>query len=304
MAIDRPRAALPVADTAQLGGLLLTARRMVDGLYAGRHRSSRRGQSTEFDDFRPYSPGDEPRKVDWKLFGRTDRLYVRRYRHDAQLSVHLIVDRSKSMDFAGLAADDRGPTKLHHARLLAASLAYLAVRQSDRVSLTFVDESAESAAPLGGTQQHLRTLTAQLETVTPRGRTQPADALALGHRQIAQQATSGGHGLVIVISDLLTSPSDWLTGLGRFARDRYDVVALHTLTPAELDLGAIGARQLIDAETGRRVRTAGVNTRAAYRNAINRHINALRRGLASHRIDYQLARTDEAVVDTLVRCLR
>ena len=303
MTADRSSAVLPVDDAAQLGGLLLTARRMVDGLYAGRHRSSRRGQSTEFDDFRPYSPGDEPRKVDWKLFGRTDRLYVRRYRHDAQLSVHLIVDRSKSMDFADLATDDRKPTKLHHARLLAASLAYLAVRQSDRVSLTFIDESAESAAPLGGTQQHLRTLIERLETVSPRGRTQPVDALDLAHRRIARQATSGGHGLVIVISDLLTRPNDWLTGLGRFARDRYDVVAIHTLTPAELDLGAIGAKQLVDAETGRRIRTAGANTRAAYRHAINRHINALRRGLTAHRIDYQLARTDESVVETLVRCL-
>jgi len=91
-------------DTARLGDLLLTARRMVDGLYAGRHRSPRRGQSAEFYDFRPYSPGDEPRRVDWKLFGRTDRLYVRRFRHDAELAVHLLLDRSSSTDFAALRA--------------------------------------------------------------------------------------------------------------------------------------------------------------------------------------------------------
>jgi len=236
---------LPNTDTAQLSGLLLTARRMVDGLYAGRHRSNRRGQSTEFDDFRPYTPGDEPRKVDWKLYGRTDRLYVRQYRHDAQLSVHLLVDRSNSMDFAGLNSDSPQATKLDHARLLAASLAYLAIRQSDRVSLTFIDHSAEAASPVGGTQQHLRSLVEQLETLSPQGQTQPVEALRLAHQHIARQATSGGHGPVIVLSDLLTSPSEWLAGLGRFARDGYDVLVLPTLSPAELESLARNPRKAL-----------------------------------------------------------
>jgi len=283
---------------------------MVDGLYAGRHRSPRRGQSAEFYDFRPYSPGDEPRRVDWKLFGRTDRLYVRRFRHDAELAVHLLLDRSSSMDFAALRARNDAvlggrpqpaPTKLRYAQQLAAALAYLAIRQNDRVSLTFIDESASPAVPLGSTTAHLHRLTASLESLQPHARTQPRAALAAAHAAIGSQR--GRRGLLILISDLLARPADWLAGLTGFARDPFDILVLQILTPDELDLGSVGAAQLIDSETARRVRTAGPDTRRRYRQAIQQHQATLRAGFAQHQIAHHLIRTDVEPIESLRRVL-
>ena len=254
---------LSPVDATQLSGLWFTARRMVEGLYAGRHRSPRRGHSTEFYDFRAYLPGDEPRRVDWKLYGRTDRLYIRRFRHDADLAMHLIVDRSRSMDFSALRPGPV-PTKLDYARQVAAALAYLAVQQQDRVSLTFIADAADPALPLGGTFAHLRAVIEALERVGPGGRTEPAAALHEAHARLARaggaRASRSGRGLVILISDLLRDPAAWLSGLGPFCHDAFDVAVLHVLAPDELDLGKLGAAELVDAETGRRARTVGTDT--------------------------------------------
>src|SRR5690606_15362353 len=133
---------LPLDQTwAQLGGLMFVARRLVDGLYAGRHLSPQVGMGQDFHDYRPYAPGDDLADLDWKLLGRTDRLYVRRYHRQTDLPVHLMVDASASMHFAGLAktgqplSAERSPTKYRMACLLAAAVAFLVTRQSERVGL-------------------------------------------------------------------------------------------------------------------------------------------------------------------------
>jgi len=303
-------------DAARLADLRLTAARPIDAPHAGRHRSIRPGHAAEFYDYRPYSPGDEVRRVDWKLFGRTDRLYVRRHQHDAQLPVHVLLDRSASMDFSAIQARDdavlRGrpwsrdraviPTKFHHARRLAAALAYLAVNQSDRISLTFFDAAADPAVPLGGTSTHLRQITTALASAEPAGRTDPAAALPAAHAALARSRRR--RGLVIVLSDLLTPPAGWLEGLTPFAHDPFDVRVLQILSPDELHLGRLPAMQLIDSETGRRLRTAGPGVAADLRRAMDRHITTLRRSLAAHGIGHHLLRTDADPIDALRRVCR
>jgi len=191
-----------------------------------------------------------------------------------------------------------GPsTKFHHARRLAASLAYLAVSQSDRVSLTFFDAAADPALPPGGTMSHLQQIITALEAAAPAGQTDPAAALPAAHAALARSRRQ--RGLVIVLSDLLTPPAGWLEGLAPFARDPFDIRVLQILSPDELHPGRLPAMQLIDSETGRRVRTAGPRVAADLRRAMKRHITTLRRSLAAHGIAHHLLRTDADPIASL-----
>lgn len=277
---------------------MFTARKMVEGLYAGRHRSPRRGHSTEFYDFRAYRPGDDPRRVDWKVFGRTDRLYVRRFRHDAELVVHLLVDTSASMDYAW---PSRSTDKSLVACRLAAALGLLAVRQSDRFSLSFIAGDCTPVLPVGNGHEHLARLVDSLEQAAFTGTTDARSALNEAHLQ--RRSSAAGRGLVVLISDMLGRASQWLNGLGAFVADRYDVMALQVLTPNELDLRGVGGARLVDAESRHSVRTYGPQVRQAYTRSMARHIEALRAGLASHGADHLLVRTDRPAIEALRACV-
>ncbi len=294
---------LPPSDQQRLGDLMFVARRMVEGLFAGRHRSPRRGHSTEFYDYRPYFPGDEARRIDWRLWARTDRLFVRRYRHDAELTIHLLVDRSASMDFARLRTTEQPRrtvgevTKFDYARRLAAALAFLAVRQADRVGLTWVDERAEPVVSPGGSWGTLRRIMAELEAGRCAGRTDPVGFLTGACR--AARANVAGRGLVVLISDMLDPPADWLRGLSPWLHGRFDIVALQVLTPTELDLGRMGSMRLVDAETRQSIRTGGPDLRRRYHRAMAEHVEQMRRALGRHGMDHQLWTTATPPIEAL-----
>jgi len=319
---------LTAGELARLGDLMFVARRLVEGLYAGRHASPRRGHSTEFYDFRGYVAGDEPRRVDWKLFGRTDRLYVRRYRHDAELTMHLAVDRSASMGFgaveAGGARRSRGATwaeraggsmpvtKWDYARQVAAALAFLAVRQGDRVSLTLLGEQVEPIVGVGGTAEHLQRLVRGLETAACAGRLEVERAMrelagrVAGQRGAARRRgeaparnSRGGRGLVILIGDLLDEATTWLEGIGGLAHQRLDVVVMQVLTPDELEVSGLGSRRLVDMETGRSLRTYGAEVAGRYERALRDHLEALREGLTRMGADYQFWTTNRPPLEAL-----
>ncbi len=286
------------AELAELGDLMFVARRLVEGLYAGRHRSPRRGHSTEFYDFRPYLPGDEPHRVDWKLFGRTDRLYVRRFRHESELNVHLLLDRSASMDFDGLGGE-RGVGKWTYARQLAAAIAFLAVRQQDRVGLLMFGEQGEAVLPAGGGPEHLRKIMDALESAEPGGRTDPQRALAQAHAAI--RSRSGRSGMLVVLSDMLEPAGLWCSAFARFVHDRFDLMALQVLHPQELDLRGIGGARLVDRETQRSLRLFGPRLRADYGRRMRLHLERLRRGLGRAGVDHQLLLTGQPPLEALGR---
>ncbi|XAM00726.1 DUF58 domain-containing protein [Phycisphaeraceae bacterium D3-23] len=235
-----PRPA-PHRNTAPtLDGLMLAARQLVDGLYAGRHASPTRGTGAEFHDYRPYTPGDDLRAIDWKLYGRTDRYYLKRFRQETDLNLHLAVDGSASMAFAAL-DPKRGkqplPTKLDTAKRLAAALALLAVRQGDRAGLCVFDTQLRCHHPASGSMRQLQTMTADLEQTTPaKG---PAD-LGASLQQLG--ATLGRRGVVAVVSDLLDEPDGLLRSIDRLRHAGSEVVVFQVLTPDELDLGGAGER--------------------------------------------------------------
>ena len=282
-----------------LNGLWFTAARPVEGLYAGRHRSPLKGHSTEFHDYRPYVAGDALRGVDWKLYGRTDRLYVRRYRHDAELAVHLLVDRSASMDYAGAASPSRprprtGMTwldtdKWRAACKLAAAVAHLVIAQQDRVSLTLLGEQAEPVLPPGSGWEHWRQLCGVLRDTRPVGVSHPASCPA-----------PKLPGVIVLISDLMDDPAAWLRVIGRWVHQHHDVAVFQVLHPDELDLPFDRMNKAIDSETGESVFTGSL-TRRAYADRVREHIERLRTGLAGHGVDHQVMRSDQSVIEALAR---
>lgn len=251
------------AERLNLEGLVFSARSVVDGLYAGGHVSARHGGGVEFQDYRAYSPGDDLRGIDWKVFGRTDRYYLKRYRHETDLNLHVALDCSASMGFAAL--DPRGArtiTKFEVARQVAAALLMLVVGQGDRAGLALLGAGArDRIAPAGG-GAHLRRLMAGLDQAhtdaaargtraTPNnvpGASLPGDRPGPSHHptnngnRIASglgqlQASLTRRGVVVVISDLLDEPDVVFAAIDRLRFAGSEVVAVQVLARDEVDLG-------------------------------------------------------------------
>ncbi|MFA9479957.1 DUF58 domain-containing protein [Phycisphaerales bacterium AB-hyl4] len=286
---------------SRLGGLLFTAKTLVDGLYAGGHASPRHGAGMEFHDYRPYVPGDDLSAVDWKLFGRTDRYYLRRDRRYSDLHVQLLVDVSASMDFAALdgPTPDR-PTKLAVAKQLAAAIAFLTIRQGDRVGLALGGQRLREAMPVRNSWPHLQQLCATLEQATVNTGAGDVGACL---RQL--HAMRQRRGLVVLLSDLLDEPGPMLDGLQRLRHDRFEVIVLQVLSPNELHLSqaGVGWRRLVDAESSRRadVRLSGAGAKAEveYDRRMASHLAALRTACLSRGAAYQLVRTDQPALMSL-----
>jgi len=292
----------------QLGGLYFAARRAVEGLWAGRHVSSRLGSGLEFHDYRPYTPGDALANVDWKLFGRTDRHYVRRFEQLTDLNAYVMLDVSASMNFAGFDAAGQPlsttaqPTKLAFAATLASAIGFLTIRQSDRIGLgLYADRLLDHLRPSGSMAALKRFCnTIEHEALEPTQReTDLASSLVAAHAMLRRR------GLLVVIGDLLEDVEPVFDALGRFLHDRFDVIVLQVLTPTELDLRDVGLRQgrVVDAETGDSLRTFLPTVQQRYRARVAEHLRAIRLGCVARGIDYNLLTTDQHVVEALRRYL-
>ena len=290
---------------AKLDGLMLSARLLVDGLYAGRHISPLRGTGAEFHDYRPYTPGDDLRAVDWKLYGRTDRYYLKRYRQETDLNLHLAVDGSASMAFAELAPTKKrhakqSPSKLDIAKQLAASLALLALRQGDRAGLSVFDAKLRCHHRASGSMRQLQAMTADL------AQTQPAQGAAhLGASLEQLGATLRQRGIVVLISDLLDEPEGLLRAIDRLKHAGNEVIVFQVLTPDELDLRSAGAQGLLmnDPENDAQITTRPAQVARRYGELIDAHLHHLRQALAARDVDYTLVRTDQPLDATLRRYL-
>ena len=304
------------------GDLELRARRLVEGLYHGRHRTPHRGASTEFFDFRHYAPGDPIARIDWKLFGRTDRYFIRRFHQDAQLSVTLVVDASASMDFAMVEGSsdksaDAGATKFRRAQELAAALAFLTIRQGDRVGLVIVG-AADADGPVvvapGTGWATLHTAIDTLERTKPAphtsGAPMPGATLADGFEAASHLLRD--RGLVIAIGDALEDPDALLGAAARLQsagrsgatarRLMRDVVLIQILAHDELSLPALAsAARFVDPESPASVRTSPQAVAARYAGLIHDHCERLRLGMLALGGRYVLATPVEDGVETLRR---
>lgn len=270
------------AVLSRIASLELLARSVVEGFVTGLHRSPYKGFSIEFLSYRPYIPGDDPMHIDWKRYARSDRLYVKEFEDETNTRLHLIVDVSHSMGYTST-----GLTKLQYAFYLAASLAYLIVRQRDAVGLTFFDDRVIERIPPRSTRSHLHTLLTHLERASLGARTAVGKPL----HEVAEQERR--RGFVVLISDLLDEPEAIVEGLRHFRFLGHDVIVFHLMDPQELRFDFTDMVEFEDLETGEKMLVEAEAARATYLENLERFRSTLRKSCGLLGIDYTLLSTDQ-----------
>ncbi len=263
----------------KIGSLNLRAKIIVEGFFAGLHQSPFHGFSLEFQEHRPYYPGDPINKIDWKLYGRTDRYYLKKYQAETNLSAYLLIDKSNSMGFGDKI------TKFHYARTLAASLAYLLLHQNDSVGLVLFDSDIEVFIPSKSRLTHLKLL---LKTLT---KSEPSEKTSITNAAINLASLIRKRNLIIVLSDLLEDPEEVIRALKLLKARKNEVIVFHILDPDELNF-EFGKESLFrDMEDGSKIPVNPQNVRELYEERFNRFLARYRLGFASNRIDYSLIST-------------
>ena len=275
-----PAPLLDPALLARIGDLALLARTVVDGFMHGLHRARRVGLSLDFAEHRPYQPGDDIRRIDWRVYGRTERFYVKEYEADTNASVTFVLDASASMDFGSGAL-----TKFEYGRILLASLAWLSQRQGDRVGL--VSEAGDRLEVIPPSTRHLQLI---LHTL---GRSRPAGAGRLSPMLTRAARLSTRAGIAVVVSDCYEEPELVQRAVGALRGRGHDVVLFHVLDPAERDLPGEGSATFEDAETGERLPLRPELLRERYRAELDAHRSELARRLAGDGADYVPLTTDQ-----------
>ncbi len=282
--------AVTLAAVQSLG---LRARLVVEGLFAGLHRSPFKGFSVEFSEYRTYQPGDDLRLVDWRAFARTDRYYVREFEEETNLRCYLAVDTSASMAYPAGAA----MTKFDYAATLAAALAYLALGQRDAVGLTTFGSAVREVVPPRSSRQHFRPIVDVLERTVPRGRTDMFAALA------ALAERSPRRGLFAIFTDLWDEDKRVLDGLRALRGAKHEVILFHILDAAEENFPFRGAAAFVDMESGETVVLDSYRFRESYVNALAARKRAFRLRLGGDNIDYVPLVTDVPPAAALVAYL-
>ncbi len=274
---------------ASLSNLDLVARAAVHGFLNGLHRSPQFGFSQEFAEYRAYSEGDDPRFVDWNVYARTERTYIRRYLGETNTHLVILLDSSASMAYAS----KKNVTKLQYAKFLAATLAYLASRQHDAVGLIVFDEEVRDHRPPSSRIGKLQGVLHAIDRAEPGTGTD----LAVPFERFQQ--FQKGRGLVAVISDFYCEPEAMLKGVQPLAYQGQDVVLFQVLDPQELEPELKESAMLEDMETGEAMEVSPIFMRSRYRERIQEHLEALSKSAARANADYQLLRTDEPLDSAL-----
>jgi len=273
-AVELPQTSfLDPAVLAAIGNLELLARTVVDGFLHGLHRSARLGLSMEFAEHRPYMPGDDIRRIDWRVYGRTDRYYVKEYEAETNATVTFLLDGSGSMDFG-----TGGLTKFDYARYLTACLAWFSARQRDRVGLAVFGREVTDYVP--PSTRHLR----QILHVVDRARAAGVGALEPSLRQIAERA--GRRGIMVLVSDFYEDPERVREAIGLLQGTGADLIVFQVLDPAERDLTDDVAAVFEDLETGERLPVVPEDQRAGYQALLRDHLAALEGVMAASRVDF------------------
>ncbi|HEX4346732.1 MAG TPA: DUF58 domain-containing protein [Vicinamibacterales bacterium] len=275
-------ALLEPSVVARLGTLELKARTIVEGVLSGLHRSPFKGFSVEFAEYRQYIPGDDLATIDWKVYARTDRHYVKKFEEETNLDCHVIVDVSASMGYGR-----RGVTKFEYAQALAASLGYLMNRQRDAIGLTAFDDRVVAALPPSARGGHLHSFLLTLDRLELGNATDFSKPL----HQLAEAVVK--RGMVVLISDLLDDPERVIKGLRHFQFRGNDVIVFHVLDPDEIEFPFERATRFEDSETGEEVVAVPAVVRDDYLRAVRGLIDRYKRELGGAGIDYQLLSTAE-----------
>jgi len=270
-----------------LENIEIAARFLVEGMYASRHRSPFYGYSVEFVDYREYSPGDEPRTIDWKAVARTERYYVKRFEMESNMNVMVLLDVSASM---GYQADDRSRlSKLEYANYLAAALAYLATRQQDAPGLVTFDRDLREFMPPRQGQRHLYTMLTKLESLEAAGQTNLSYVLEAVARRLKRR------GIVLLISDCYGDTEPVIDGIRHLRARGQDVIVFQVMDHDEITFPFNALSSFRDMETGVQVMTDPLRQRRLYMERLDRFLNAIGSGCAACGADYRLADTAQPI---------
>ncbi len=288
---DPTRPLLDPAVLARLGTLKLRVRAITEGVLTGLHKSPHHGQSVEFAEHKEYAPGDEIRHIDWKAYGKFDKYYVKRFEQETNLRAYLVVDSSGSMGYRG---DPARMSKLEHASALAASIAYLLVRQQDAAGLVLVRDAVREAIPPRASADHLQPIVETLEQARAEGPTRLAAAVDWIIEHAPRRSS------VLVFSDLFDPEEKVLKKLAQLGRRKHEVTLFHVLDPAELEFPFDDPTLFLSMEDERQVEAHGRDVRKGYLEVMGRWLEEVKRTAAEADVDYALCRTDRPLEEVLL----
>jgi len=283
MAKQRYRYLEPEA-VARIARIDLVARSVVEGFISGLHRSPYRGFSVEFVEHREYTPGDNIKDIDWQAYGRSDRFYIKQYEEETNLKAYILLDASGSM---GYKHSEAGLTKLEYGSYLAATLAYLMMRQQDSVGLIIFDKEIRQFIPPHSTPQHLDLLLRDLEKIEPGAITNVSRTF----HDLAERIKR--RGLIIVVSDLFDEPLDVMRGLRHFRFKKHEVMIFHIFDKWEIEFPFKRLADFVDMETNERLHVDPRYVQGEYRSLIDGFIAGYKRDCASALVEY--VQTDTSV---------
>ena len=258
---------------ARIGDLELVARKVVEGFLAGLHHSPHFGMSVDFAEHRPYMPGDDIRRIDWRVFARTDRFYVKQFEADTNTDFSVILDTSGSMSFGS-----RGISKFDYARYLAACLTYFSSKQRDRVGLALFADSAVTRIPAGAKRIDL--VLHALDHARPEG----AGRLLAPLRKLSEHLRR--RSIVAIISDFYEEAQQVDEAVRQLRQRGNDVIVFHVLDKAELEFPYDDAMTVVDLESGDKLPVVPETLKDEYKSLINTHVDEVRRRMIDHGFDY------------------
>jgi len=269
---------------ATLTNMQLRARMVVEGFIVGLHKSPYHGFSVEFAEHRAYGPGDNLRYLDWRLYGKTDRFFVKQFEEETNLKAHVMLDMSKSMAYASGEI-----SKLQYGSYLSAALTYLLLRQQDAVGLTLFDTEIRTHIRPSSRPSMLNNILSQLENV------EPGEETAIGHSLHHLADRINRRGLVIIISDMLDDLENILNGLKHFRHDRHEVLVFHILDPREIDFDFSAQAKFKDMESGEILATEPWHIQKDYQNAVEAFRQQLGARCREQHVDYVPLSTDQSL---------
>ena len=281
---------LDPATLARIGNLELLAKTVVGGFLSGLHRSPWLGFSSDFAEHRPYMPGDDVRRIDWRLYARSDRHHIRLFEAETNANVVVVLDVSRSMDFG------TGPlSRFDYSRFLAACLAHLSNRQRDRVGLLTVDDAIVDRVP--PSMKHLDTILAVLDRATPEGEGSLCAAMAQVTELLKRR------GIVALISDFYEDPDALLEAVGALGARGHDLIVFHPVDPAELEFPYADASAFEELEGGAQLPVIPGRVRSDYVEHFQLHLSRLRDGFRELQADYTTVKITEPLDQALFEYL-
>ncbi len=269
---------------SKLKSLELKAKTVVEGFKVGLHRSPYHGFSAEFSEHKPYMQGDPIKNIDWKIYGKTDKFFIKQFEEETNLSCHILLDISSSMDYK-----EKGEiTKLEYGTILAASLSYLMIQQQDAVGLSLYSDKIESYLTPKASRVYLHTILSSLHNINSTNKTETASCL----NSIAQKIKK--RGLVIVISDFFDSPDEILSALKHFKYKKNEVIVFQILDPIEKSFAFGNDAVFVDKETSEEITTQPYQIQKAYQSAMKDYLHQLKSDCLNNKIEYNLIETTTA----------